>query len=85
MYLNTIIWKEMLNVDLNEINELQTLCSAFLEWRHVPYVIAFQLFFASFFFRYDELWIKYYIALAANFSFCVLLQRGSTLVVYEGI
>ena len=51
MYLNTIIWKDMLNVDLNEINELQTLCSAFLEWRHVPYVIAFQLFFASFFFR----------------------------------
>ena len=51
MYLNTIIWKDMLNVDLNEINELKTLCSAFLEWRHVPYVIAFQLFFASFFFR----------------------------------
>ena len=80
MYLNTIIWKDMLNVDLNEINELKTLCSAFLEWRHVPYVIAFQLFFASFFFRYDS-----NITLAANFSFCVLLQRGSTLVVYEGI
>ena len=51
MYLNTISWRDMLNVDLKYLIELQRLCSTFLEWRHVPYVIAFQLLFASFFFR----------------------------------
>ena len=51
MYFNTIIWEDMLNVKLKDIEELRTLCSSFIEWRHVPYVIAFQFFFASFFFR----------------------------------
>ena len=59
MYLNTISWKDMLNVDLRDLSELQRLCSSFLEWRHVPYVIAFQLLFASFFFRYTHLQLLY--------------------------
>ena len=52
LFFNTIIWKDLLSVELADINQLQMICSDFIEWRHVPYVMAFQLFFGSLFFRY---------------------------------
>ena len=55
MYVDVIRWKGMINKDLSEFPEMASLCGTLLEWRRIPYAIAFHIFLVSVIFRFQDL------------------------------
>ena len=55
MYSDVIRWNGMINRDLSEFPEMGILCETLLEWRRIPYAIAFHIFLVSVIFRFEKL------------------------------